>query len=84
MNVFMIINKLSDLKAKKDTWLPCKIQELYSKHKIRPFFGLLRCDSRLRASRVLKMPQTMAHVIRFQSLYILSLLHISPSNTTQH
>ena len=59
------------IKIKKGSWLSCGIQDLYSKYKIRPLFGLLRCgDSRLLASRVLKLLKSMAHVIRFQSLYI--------------
>ena len=32
-------------KIKKGSWLPCGIQDLYSKYKICPFVGLLRCDS---------------------------------------
>ena len=38
-----------------------------------PFFGQRRCDSRVQGLGALKLLKSMAHVIRFQSLYILSL-----------
>ena len=38
-----------------------------------PFLGQRRCDSRVQGMGALKLLKSMAHVIRFQSLYILSL-----------
>ena len=39
-----------------------------------PSFGQRRCDSRVQGLGALKLQKSMAHLIRFQSLYILSLV----------
>ena len=49
-----------------------------------PFFGQRRCDSRVQGMGALKLLKSMAHLIRFQSLYILPLTCALDTTSMSH